>query len=131
MATSSFEFMGIGGSGWDPGASFLESGNNYFWNSWAADDAADRAAEAAALSYYLHQQSLRDSPSAAVEGLERAGLNPILAANSSAGAYSANVGTGSPLAVPPGNSESGFKANPLQRKREQAAINQAISVRGM
>lgn len=103
--------MGFGGSGWDPGASALESiqngfingGIDYFWNQIYADDNdarqrdmsrynANLQKELSLYAYDLYKKSLVDSPGLKRKGLEAAGFNPILAVNSAAGgSYSGGI----------------------------------------
>lgn len=151
---------GWGFSGVDHLNTFFESGNNYLWNSWAADDALDRSKELtqyqyglqkdlskeltsyqADLGYDYYLRSLRESPQNMVSGLESAGLNPILAANSSAGSYSpqtlnASVGSNG-LSFHGDSGHSGSSSAPsspmaFSRERlglaqQRAAIDQATS----
>lgn len=122
MATIS----GLSFSGIDHLGTIFESANNYFWNDAAADDAYERSIAAANYAYGLNQKSLRESPSAAIEGLERAGLNPILAANSSAGSYNASVPALSQQGDG-GHGSSSASGDPLQIAKTRAAISQASS----
>lgn len=117
---------GLSFSGIDHLGTLFESANNYLWNSAAADDAFERSIAAAEYSYGLNQRSLRESPKAAVEGLEAAGLNPILAANSSAGAYNGSVPAMSQQGDG-GHGGSSSTGDPLQIARGRAAISQANS----
>lgn len=117
---------GFGFSGIDPLGTIFESGNNYFWNSAAADDAYSRSLSAADYAYALHQKSLLESPAAMVKGLEAAGLNPILAANSSAGSFSSSV----PALTQQGDGGHGgvsSAGDPLTIARTRASIAQAKS----
>lgn len=139
------QVSGMSFSGLDHLNTIFESGNNYLWNSWAADDAQDRAKENAAyqsqlskelaaynaqLNYDYYIAGLKQSPSAYVSGLEAAGLNPILAANSSAGSFSAgaNASVGSlssPVLGDGGHGSGGASAgDPLMMSKGRLQLAQ-------
>lgn len=121
MATvSAFGFSGI-----DHANTLFESANNYLWNDAAAEDNYDRAAQMAELNYLYYIRGLKEAPSAQVKGLEAAGLNPILAANSSAGAYSSSMSPGQGASGDGGHSGSSTVGNPLQIAQSRAGIAQA------
>lgn len=117
----------FGISGVDHANTIFESANNYFWNNAAAEDNFERSAAMLALNYDYYLKGLENGPSSAVAGLEKAGLNPILAANSSAGSFSSSMTPGQGAAGDGGHSGGGSVGNPLQIAQSRAGIAQANS----
>lgn len=83
----------------------------------------DYAQQAAALEYQYGLRSLRESPSAAREGLEKAGYNPILAINSGAGASAGHVNVGDARG---GGNSGGTSSKPVSSNATANATNDIL-----
>lgn len=114
MATAS----AFGFSGWDPIGSFGESSLNSAFASRNAKDANDMAMdnlrEQLKLQYQYANAYSVNSPSWRVEGLRKAGLNPILAAGNSSPILPSVSPVQTSIPTLPSNSHGGFDNSAFQ-----------------